>query len=381
MGGHRDQRAFPTFLELATLVGLGVSYWLVIHPQVRGELAGWQKVAERIPDPVLRAQALEKLTGERLNPEAAAFFAVLAPRRLRRKVVRLMVAYQLLYDYLDALNELPGASELRNGLQLHRVLTDALLPDRPLADYYRYSPFHWDGGYLQRLASTCRRIVAELPSARAIGQVLIHASERCGEAQSHNHAMVSRDISSFVKWSGRQSGGDGYLWWELAAGGISCLGIHALLALAAGCHSTFAEAQEVDHAYFPPVCALSALLDSLADYHRDAGTTNHSFIGHYCDTEHAARRLVAIAQDGATRVCALRYPRRHAVILAGITSFYLSSPSVQDGFPALPARTLAQRVHPIAAPMRAVMRARRKLHRRSYSTNSPSAEHFAPALF
>lgn len=366
MDGPRDQR-FPTFSELTTLVSLGVSYWLVIHPQVRRELAAWQQHAERIPDPVLREQALEKLTGERLNPEAAAFFAVLAPRRSRRKVVRLIVAYQLLYDYLDALNEMPGAGELRNGLQLHRALTDALLPDRPISDYYRFSPVHRDGGYLQRLASTCRRVMSELPSAYTITHVLINASERCGEAQSHNHAMVTRGISSFVEWSSRQSFGEGYLWWELAAGGISCLGIHALLALASDPHSTLSEAQELDRAYFPPVCAISALLDSLADYHRDAGTTNHSFIARYRNSEHAARRLAAIAQDGATRIRRLRHHRRHAIILAGITSFYLSSPSVQDGFPALPARTLSQRIGSIAVPMRAAMRTRRKLHIRSYS--------------
>ncbi|MGN6373583.1 MAG: DUF2600 family protein [Solirubrobacteraceae bacterium] len=352
---------------MVTLLSLGATYWLVIHPQVRRELAGWQQDAETIPAPVLREQALEKLTGERLNPEAAAFFAVLAPRRLRRKVVRLIVAYQLLYDYLDALNELPGAGELSNGLQLHRALTDALLPDRPVSDYYRHSPVHRDGGYLQRLTSTCRRVMADLPSARAITQVLIDASERCGQAQSHNHAMVNHDISSFVEWCSRQAFGEGYLWWELAAGGISCLGIHALLALASDDHRTLSEAQELDRAYFPPVCAISALLDSLADYHRDAGTTNHSFIARYRDSGHAARRLAAIAQDGATRVRGLRHHRRHTIILAGITSFYLSSPSVQDGFPALPACALSRCVGPIAVPMRAVMRARRKLHIRSYS--------------
>jgi tetraprenyl-beta-curcumene synthase len=361
------QRAFPAFSELIALLGLGLSYWLVIHPQVRHELAGWQQHANRIPDPVLREQALEKLTGERLNPEAAAFFAVLAPWRSRRKVVRLIVAYQLLYDYLDALNELPGAGELRNGLQLHRALTEALLPDRPMSDYYLYSPARQDGGYIQRLASTCRQIVAQLPRTRTIASILVHASERCGQAQSHNHAMAT-GVSGFVKWCGRQAAGGNYLWWELAAGGISCLAIHALFALAADPHSTLSDALKLDHAYFPPVCAISALLDSLADYHRDAGTANHSFIAHYRNGEHAAQRLAAITQDGATLIRDLRHHRRHTIILAGITSFYLSSPSVRDGFPALPADALAKRVGPIAVPMRAVMRARRKLHTWRYST-------------
>ncbi len=104
------------------LLSAGAVYWLAIYPQVRRELFVWEQHARMIPDPVLRAQALHKLTVERLNPEAAAFFAVLAPRQGRARVVRLILAYQLLYDYLDGVNELPGCTNLQTGLRLHCAL-------------------------------------------------------------------------------------------------------------------------------------------------------------------------------------------------------------------------------------------------------------------
>src|SRR5580704_6458437 len=112
--------------EIIGSVTAGVVYWLTIYPRARLEIRRWRRRAQGIPDLTLRAQALYKLTHERLNPEAAAFFAVLAPRRYRRLLVRLMVDFQIAYDYLDGINEQPTTAALRNGLQLHRALSDAV---------------------------------------------------------------------------------------------------------------------------------------------------------------------------------------------------------------------------------------------------------------
>lgn len=347
-------------------MSLGASYWLSIHRQVRRELATWDLHAKKIPDPLLREHALGKLTGERLNPEAAALFAVLAPRTQRRRVVSLIVAYQVLYDYLDGVNEEPGFDELRDGLQLHRALTEAIMPGSPTSDYYLHHPDRDDGGYMRLLCATCRQLVASLPSVARSSRVILEATGRCGQAQSHNHATRDWDHARLIDWSraqGPQCGG--YLWWELAAGGISCLNIHALLASTADPSSLPEEAARVDAAYFPSICALSALLDSLADYHGDAGTNNHSFIAHYRDQDQAAERLVAITAEATTLIGSLRHSRRHAIILAGIVAYYLSSSSVWEGFPSTAAERLMGCVGPLGASMCAVMRARRRLHDRA----------------
>lgn len=348
--------------DAIAILGLGAVYWLRIYPWVRRELLRWQRHAQDIPDPVLRDLALHKLTVERLNPEAAAFFAVLAPRKERRGVVRLIVAYQILYDYLDAVNELPGCTDLQNGLQLHRALIDAVLLDQPLHDYYIHNPRHQDGGYTLVLAYTCRYLLGSLTSARGIAPILTYAADRCGQAQSHNHAILSEGDTGLIEWSLAQAPNSDYLWWELAAAGISCLAIHALFALAAKPMSTVQDAKLLDAAYFPPVCAISALLDSLADHHSDADTTNHSFTARYGDSTEAAQRFAAITTEATQRVSGLGQHRRHVIILSGIVAFYLSSPSVEAGFPVPVAESLTLATGPVARPMLAVMRLRRRIH-------------------
>ena len=104
--------------EVLALVMTGIEYWLTIYPRARREIRRWTRRARRIPDPALRAAALATLNSEHLNPEAAAFFAVLASRRCKGSLVRLIVDFQIAYDYLDSINEDDATAPLRNGLQL-----------------------------------------------------------------------------------------------------------------------------------------------------------------------------------------------------------------------------------------------------------------------
>ncbi|HYB24927.1 MAG TPA: DUF2600 family protein [Solirubrobacteraceae bacterium] len=339
----------------------GLCYWLTIYPRARLEVRRWRRRADEIGDPVLRAHALHKLTAEHLNLEAATFFAVLAPRRSRAALIRLMVDFQIAYDYLDAINEQPATAALRDGLRLHRALSDAVRVrgGGEEVDYYLFHPQHDDGDYLVDLVDGCRRALRALPSSATIEPLLLAAAERCGEAQSHNHAVLVEGERQLIEWTGSLGQSGEYLWWELAAAGISCLVLHALFASAA-CTCTRADAERVDAAYFPSVCALSALLDSLIDRPHDADGTNHSFVSHYRSPDEAARRFAAIAGEARTLSSRLPDRARHAVILAGIASFYLSAPEARSEL-ARPAaeRTLAT-LGPATRPMLAVMRWRRR---------------------
>ena len=344
--------------EIITVVTAGVVYWLTIYPRARLEIRRWAARAGQIPDPTLRAQALFKLTRERLNPEAAAFFAVLAPRRHRAALVRLMVCFQIAYDYLDAINEEPETAGLRNGLQLHRALSDAVSSGSAGCDYYRYHPQRDDGGYLVDLVSACRDALWTLPSASAIESLLVHAAARCGEAQSRNHAVLVEGDGQLIDWAANQRASE-YLWWELAAAGISCLALHALFA-AAACATTLEEAARIDVAYFPSVCAISALLDSLVDQPDDSAGSNHSFVAYYESSTLAAARFAAITSEARTLSSVLKGHHRHRVILAGIASFYLSAPGASTEL----ARPVATRTLDClgrsSAPILAVMRLRRR---------------------
>jgi tetraprenyl-beta-curcumene synthase len=345
--------------EIIALVAAGVVYWLTIYPRARLAIRHWRRRAHQIPDPTLRAHALYKLTHERLNPEAAAFFAVLAPRRHRTSLVRLMVGFQIAYDYLDAINEQPATASLRNGLQLHRALNDAVSSQPYNADYYLYHPQHDDGGYLADLGRACRAALRVLPSASALEPLLLHAAERCGEAQSRNHAVLVEGHEQLIEWAAAQQDTGEYLWWELAAAGISCLALHALFAAAARA-TTLVEAERIDTAYYPPVCAISALLDSLVDHGDDASGTNHSFVGHYPTPNLTAERFAAITSEARALSGALHNHRRHAVILAGIASFYLSAPGAHTELARPAASRTLDCLGQSSAPILAVMRLRRR---------------------
>jgi tetraprenyl-beta-curcumene synthase len=351
--------------EFGSLLGMGAAYWLSVQPQVQRELAVWDRLAKAIPDDSLRAQALAKLNGERLNPEAAALFAALAPRPERRRVVSLIVAYQVLYDYLDGVNESAGFDSLLDGISLHTALADALIPDRRCHDYYLNHPGIDDGGYMLTLCGHCRRLSGMIPSIGLSTEVLQKATERCGRAQSHNHADGDGDHAGLICWSREQQPRcPGYEWWEIAAGGISCLDIHAVVACAADRRLDPRDAELVEAAYFPSICSLSALLDSLADFHIDADSGNHSFAAHYRDGDHAAERIGAILDEAQVCTAALPNPR-HKVVLAGIVAYYISSTSVWEGFPAVAAERLLSQIGPLGSSMCAVMRLRRRAHSRA----------------
>jgi tetraprenyl-beta-curcumene synthase len=361
--------------EGIALVCVGAVYWLWLQPLARREIAFWERRARAIPDRSLRECALAKLSDEALNPEAAALFAVLSPAAERRRVAEFIVAYQVLYDYLDAVNEMPEYTELRAGLQLHLALTDALKPgSADLRDVYpRHCFDRDDGGYVEALVRACRDALGALPPGAS--EVVIAAATRCGTAQSHNHAFLARADSSLIRWSLKQrSVGATYEWWELAAAGISCLAVHALVACAAQPGSSEPELLSVDRAYFPSVCGLSALLDSLADFYQDAGSENHSFAAHYRDGAHAARRLVAIGSEASTLLGVLPNAARHKVILVGICSYYLSCSSVLTGFPVLARQALLENLGWLGTPMLTAMRARRRVRsRRSQRPAQPPA--------
>lgn len=295
---------------------------------------------------------------ERLNPEAAALFACLAAPRRRGRLIALLVTYQLVYDYLDAVNEDDGNTALGNGLQLHRALTDAVRPGRPPHDHYLHNSQQDDGAYTRDLAGGAAELVGTFAGAESIAPVLELATERCGQAQAHNHAAVTEQ-HDLRRWCARHAADRDYLWWETAAAGISCLGIHALLALIAEPESTLAAATSVDNAYFPGLCAISALLDSLVDHHSDQGTPNHSFTAHYRNIDEASDRLIAITRQTIGRMSSLSRGPRHMFILTGVLAFYLSSPALHPKFSRPVAENLLGAAWPTARAMRAAMMLRR----------------------
>lgn len=341
MPRERQSRWVAAGFDVGATVATLARYWLRIVPEARHELRRWRMRADAIPASLLRRCALETLNGEAMNSEAAAVFAMLAPRRYRSTLTRLTVRYQVMYDYLDTVSERTDSAEA--SLQLHTALTAAIDGARPAHDYYALSAFTGDGGYLADLVDGCRACIASLPSASLVRPAILRAADRCGHAQSFTHIAVHDEAQALEEWASPLTIRSlNYHWWEIAAAGISSLAIHALFAAAAHADLEAAETTAIDAAYFPSVCALSTLFDSLIDFEEDAITGNYSYTGHYDDPAHAGRRLVAIVAEAVELLARLRAARLHRTILAGVAAFYLSASAARaDGTRAVSQQVLA----------------------------------------
>jgi tetraprenyl-beta-curcumene synthase len=310
----------------AVLSALGV-YRSRIVPLVRREVAAWRGIAESIPDPVLRDEALAALGEKALNVEAVSVFAILAPRRHRPATIAAIVALQVAIDYLDTLGE-----------QRERG----------------------DVGYLDRLFGSYRDRIRELPSHEVVSTALERAVARCGEGQASTHAAEHGGRAALEAWARAQGAPPVYRWWEVAAGASSSVAAHALIAAAADPKTTAADAPPIDAAYFPSIGALTVLLDDLIDREEDAAASAHNYIDYYSRPEEAADRLDLIAQLARSSLARLRHPHRHAAILAGVVGFYLSAAAAGGPYARPTRERLLHSAGPAVRPIVAFMQLRRR---------------------
>jgi tetraprenyl-beta-curcumene synthase len=343
----------------AALPALG-SYASSILPRVEAEREGWLARAAAIPDPVLREHALAALREKSANVDATGVFAVLAPRRHRVRMVRAGTSLQIAVDYLDSLGEDPGGEVLADGLQLHRALAAAVIPGTLPDDPYREHPRGDDGGYLAELVTTCAAASSALPSFEICREALLAAVVRCGEGQAYTHATTAGDSSGLRAWAEGLEVGAGFSWWETAAGAASSVSAHALLALAAGPRSTAVEAERVDAAYFPPIGALTVLLDDLVDLEDDLAAGEHNYLSYYADDEALADRLGSIAAKASAAVAGLPRAGRHEAILAGVAGFYLAQPAAAAPRWAPARRQLLESLGPATRVLAAFSRRRKR---------------------
>jgi hypothetical protein len=297
-----------------------------IVPPVRRELGSWRQVAGEIQDPALRNQALTALDEKALNVEATAVFATLAPRRTRPAAIRAMVALQVAVDYLDTLGERGSAG---------------------------------DADYLDQLFGSYREIVLGLPSHAVVATALERAVARCGEGQAMTHAAEHGDVAALETWARAQNAPPLYRWPEVAAGASSSVAAHALIAAAADPRTTAVEAEQIDAAYFPPIGALTVLLDDLIDRAEDAAEGTHNYLAYYADSGEAADRLDLTAHAARVAIAGLRHPNRHAAILAGVSGFYLSVAAAETPYAQPIRERLLRSAGPAVRPIVAFMRRRR----------------------
>jgi tetraprenyl-beta-curcumene synthase len=301
---------------------------------------------------------------ERGNYEGAAAYAVLVPHAYRAHVVRAVVAFQTTYDYVDTLSEQPSADPVANGHQLHLALLTALDPDSDHANYYEHASNSRDNGYIMQLVQACRDALRTLPSYAAVARPVLRAASTIVAYQSLNHEEASDRPRALAQWGAAVAPPDsGLHWWEAAAGGASSMTVFALIAAAAKPGLSAAETAATHEAYFPWISALHVLLDSLVDRDKDLEHGHHNLIDHYSSPVEAAHRLGWIAARATRSAEALPDGAHHALIVAAMTSFYLSDPATTAPTIRLAAKLVLETMGGLAAPTMAVLRVRRALQR------------------
>lgn len=287
----------------------------------------WRTLARAIPDRAIREDALSALADKRCQTDGAALFSTL-PRDRNPSLLRLLVAYQIIWDFLDSVSERGAGAGQANGRQLHLALIDALDPARPISDYYRHNPWREDGGYLNTLVNVCRENCARLPSYGRVRGIVVEEAFRAQVLAINHDPDPSRRDTLLEAWAGREFPQAGEAsWFELSGASSAGLTIFALLALASEPTCSEREITLARRAYFPWTSALAAMLDSYVDQTEDAANGDHSYIAHYPTPELATQNVCLMVRRCLREARSLENGEKHILIITGMVAMYLSKDS------------------------------------------------------
>lgn len=310
----------------------------------------------------MREDALEAIQRKRANIDGAALFSTL-PHVRSRSLLRLLVAYEILADFLDCTSERGAHIGTRNGLQLHRALVEALDPQLAISDYYRFHPWRADGGYVRALVETCRALCVQLPSYETAQPHLARAT-RLALVLGLNHEPDPRRRDVLLsQWAAEHFPGDSQLtWFERTGGASAWLTVLALLAVAADHQSSQAQAQATFDAYLPWISLTGTMLDSYGDQRADEANLDHSYIAHYSSPAVAIHRIGAIVRRSLHEAEALPHGARHLVLTSCMIAMYLSKDSVRTPAAHAHTHTLLQSAGPLTRLLVPVLRLWRVLY-------------------
>ncbi len=342
-------------------------YWMSAFPIAHRQIKNWKRQARAIPDPTLRTIALTALQAERGNLEGAAAFGAFVSHPHRQNVIAAAVAFQVAYDYADAIAEQSVGAIDVDVRQLHEALLVAVTPDDSQPRYYAESLV--DNGYLSRLVACCQMALTRLPSVSVVLPYTQLAVNRIVDYQDHNHG----EHHKFVRWAERlrPNAGDDLRWWETGAAAGSSLLVFALMAAAANSNVMGIRAEALADAYFPWIGALHTLLDSAIDLEEDRATGQHNLILHYASWDETIDRLRDLADQAVARARQLPDSDQHLLIVAALVGFYLSAPQTSEPRLAALREAILSAAGRRAALAMAVQQANRTVHSWTTLVQSP----------
>jgi tetraprenyl-beta-curcumene synthase len=299
-----------------------------VLPGVRGELREWRRKAEAIPDAELRRQAIASMTTKQFHCEGGAVYAA-ACLPQRALLIRLIVAFQTISDYLDNLCDRSTSREAADFRQLHQAMLDAVDPSAPLAGYYAHRAEKEDGGYLSDLVRTCQACLRGLPSAALVRDEVRELVAYYCDLQVYKHLRADlREPALLAWWESHRARYPELRWHEFAAATGSTLGVFTLFLAATQPALEPATVARLRQAYFPYVCSLHILLDYLIDQEEDRIGADLNFCGFYAGPEETAQRIAFIVAEARHAVRPLEHSGFHRMIIEGLLALYLSDPKV-----------------------------------------------------
>jgi len=301
-----------------------------VFPLVKQELNKWQRMAAQLPDSRLSQQATESIRSKAFHCQGGSIFA-LYPGVNRADAIQFIVAYQTMSDYLD---NLVDSLEIQDELafsQLHLAMQEALNPEAVASDYYLYYPYREDGGYLERLVTTCQESLRKLPSYKIVQEEAIKLAKLYSHLQTYKHLAVEERETKMLNWiNPHLTDYQEITAWEFAAATGSTLGIFCLYAVALDPQLTERQGQKISQAYFPWICGLHILLDYFIDLREDRETSQLNFVAYYEQAGMTFQRLHLFVENSLKQTERLDHPKFHRAVVQGLLAMYLSDEKGMD---------------------------------------------------
>ena len=313
----------------ATEFGLAKLVFKDIFPIVHRELGYWEERANSIPNEELRIQAKASIAHKTFHCEGGSILALIAGEN-KTQVIRFIVAYQTISDYLDNLCDRSTSLDPDDFALLHESMKHAINPQAELKNYYEQRVDQNDGGYLADLVGTCQEVMRALPHYEEIKPYL---TELCGyycDLQIHKHVIWEERVHRLQAWFAKNQSRlpEGMTWYEFSACAGSTLGIFCLVSYAARSDFRDGLARDVRNAYFPYVQGLHIMLDYFIDQEEDRVGNDLNFCFYYESEKKMIERLCFFLEQANLDVKKIPDSHFHQMVNQGLVGIYLADGKV-----------------------------------------------------
>ncbi|MBM7715852.1 tetraprenyl-beta-curcumene synthase [Bacillus thermophilus] len=299
-----------------------------IMPAVHEELGYWKQRADEIPNRELRQQALASIEHKTFHCEGGSIMALAALEK-KRDVIKFIVAYQTISDYLDNLCDRSTSLDPKDFAALHEAMEDALTVGATERDYYRHRQDRDDGGYLVDLMKTCQSVLERVPHYKTIKPHLFELCTYYCDLQIHKHVRTEEREDRLKNWFAQYEHGLPKMGWhEFSACSGSTLGIFCLVSYAMRHDFMDEHAHMIRDGYFPYIQGLHILLDYFIDQEEDRKGGDLNFCFYYKNNEEMLNRFIHFLDEADKHTNNLPDRKFHRLINRGLLGVYLSDNKV-----------------------------------------------------